>query len=75
MVSFIGKKWRDSSGGIRSVIISKFGDGEQIQPIVLLVVAVYLEVFLQGLIHLFGLSVAFRMITGGEVEFRVQGFP
>ena len=76
MVSFIGEKWRDSSGGIRSIIISKFCDGEQIRPIVLLVVAVYLEVLLQGLIHSFGLSITFRMITGGEVEFHVQqAFP
>ena len=41
MVSFIGKKWSDSSG---VGVLSKFGNGEQIQPIVLLVVAVYLEV-------------------------------
>ena len=75
MVSFIGKKWGDSSGGIRGVIISKLSNGEQIRPIVLLVVAVYLEVLLQGLIHLFGLSVTFGMITGGEVELHVQGFP
>ena len=75
MVSFIGKKWRDSSGGIRGIIISKFGDGEQIQPIVLLVVAVHSEVLLQGLIHLFSLTVTFGVITGGEVELHVQGFP
>ena len=69
------RKWRDSSGSIRGVIISKFGDGEQIWPIVLLVVAVYSEVLLQGLIRLFGLSVAFGMITTGEVELHVQDFP
>ena len=75
MVSFIGKKQRDSSGGIRGVIISKLGNGEQIRRIVLLVAAVYSEVLLQGLIHVSGLSVAFRVITRGEVELHVQGFP
>ena len=75
IISFIGKKRGDSSGGIRGVIISKLSDGEQIQPIVLLVVAVYSEVLLQGLIHLFGLSITFGVITGGEVELHVQGFP
>ena len=75
MVSFIGKKQRDSSGGIRGIIISKFSEGEQIQPIVLLVVAVYLEVLLQSLFHSFCLSIAFGMITRGEVGFHVQGGP
>ena len=74
MVSFVGKKWGDSHGGIRGVIISKLGDGEQIRPIVLLVVAVYSEVLFQSLIHSFGLSVAFGVTTGGKVEFHVQGF-
>ena len=74
MVSFIGKIRRDSSGGIRGIIISKFGDGEQIQPIALLVVAVYSEVLLLSLIHSFGLSVTFGVITGVEVELHVQGF-
>ena len=74
MVSFIGEKRRDSSGGIRGVIISKLGDGEQVRPIVLLVVAVYSEVLLQSLIHSFSLSVTFRVITGGKVEFHVQSF-
>ena len=75
MISFIGEEWRDSSGGIRSIVIGEFCNGEQIQPIVLLVVAVYSKVLLHGLIHAFGLSVAFGMITRGEVEFHVQGFP
>ena len=28
MVSFVGEEQRDSHGGIRGIIISKFGDGE-----------------------------------------------
>ena len=68
------RKMGDSSGGIRGVIISKLGDGEQIRRIVLLVVAIYSEVLFQSLIHLFGLSVALRVIKGGKVEFHVQGF-
>ena len=75
MISFVGKKRGDSCGGIRGIIISKFGDGEQIRPIVLLVVAVHLEVLFQSLIHSFGLSIAFGVITRGKVEFHVQGFP
>ena len=74
MVSFVGKKRGDSRGGIRGIIISKLSNGEQIRPIVLLVVAVYSEVLFQGLIHLFSLSVAFGVITGGKGEFHVQSF-
>ena len=32
------------------------------------------QVLLQGLVHAFGLSVTFRVVTQGEVETDVQGF-
>ena len=74
MVSFVSKERGDSRSSIRGIVIGEFGDGKQIRPIVLLVVAIYSEVLFQGLIHLFGLSVAFGVITGGKMEFHVQGF-
>jgi len=40
---------------------------------VLLVVAVAMEVLLEGLIDVFSLAIAFRMVT--EVELHVEGFP
>ena len=43
-------------------------------PIVLLVIAKYLEVLFQGLISPFGLSVAFRMISRGEMKLHVKCF-
>jgi hypothetical protein len=33
-----------------------------------------MEILFQGLIHAFGLSIAFWVVSGGEVEFHVQGF-
>ena len=75
VVSFIGKERGDSHSGIRSIVVSEFGDRKQIRPIVLLIVAVHSKVLLQSLIHVFGLFIAFGVITGGEVEFHVQGFP
>ena len=36
-------------------------------------VAVDLEVMLECLIHAFSLSIAFGMISGGEVKFHVEG--
>ena len=41
----------------------------------MLVVAVATEVLLEGLIDVFGLAVAFWMVTGSEVELHVKGFP
>ena len=67
MVSFVSKEQGDSRGGIRGIIIGEFGDGKQIRPIVLLVVAIYSEVLFQGLIHSFVQSIAL-VITGGKME-------
>ena len=74
MVSLVGKEWEDSRGGIGGIIISKFCDGKSIRPIVLLVVALYSKVLFQGLIHSFSLSITLGVITGGKMEFHVQGF-
>ena len=66
MVSFVSKEQGDSCGGIRGIVIGELGDRKQIQPIVLLVVAIYSEVLFQGLFHSFGLSVALGVITRGK---------
>ena len=39
-----------------------------------MVIAVDLEVSFQSLVRAFGLSVALRVVTGGEVQFHVQDF-
>ena len=72
MVAFIGKEWRYSSRGIRSVIICKLHDWKEVRPIVLLIVAIDLEVLFQGLVHVFSLSVTLGMITRGEVKLHVK---
>ena len=68
VVSLVGKERGDPCGGIRSIVVRKLSQGQKVRPIVLLVVAIHMEVLLQGLIHMFCLSVAFRMVSRGEVE-------
>ena len=73
MITFVSKERGNTSSGARSIIISKFHQREEFGPIVLLIIAINSNVLFQGLICLFSLSVSFRMITGGEVEFHIQG--
>ena len=73
MITLVSKKWRYSCSCMRSVVVGEFSKWKKFGPIVLLVVAVDLEILFQSLVHSFGLTISFRMITGGEVEFHVQG--
>ena len=41
-------------------------------PVVLLIVAVDSKILFQGLVYTFCLSVAFRVVTRGKVQFHVQ---
>jgi hypothetical protein len=72
MVTFISEEWRDACSSVRGIVIGKLCDWKEVSPIVLLIITVDTEVLLQGLIHLFCLSVAFGVITGGEVELHVE---
>ena len=72
MVAFVGKEGRNSSRGVRSIVIGKLRDWKKVGPVVLLVVAIDLEVLFKGLIRAFGLSVTFRVVPGGEVELHVE---
>ena len=71
MIALIGKEQRDSRSRAWSIIIGEFHKWEECVPIVLLVVAEYLQVLFQGLISLFCLSVTFGVVSGGEVELHV----
>jgi hypothetical protein len=72
MVSLVGEERSDPCGSIWSVVVRKLSQGQKVGPIVLLVVAIRTEVLLQGLVHTFCLSIAFRMVSGGEMETDVQ---
>jgi hypothetical protein len=72
VVSFVGKERGSASGCTQSIVVSKFSEGKEQRPVVLLVVAEYTEVLFECLIESFSLSISFRMIARGEVNLHVQ---
>ena len=74
MVAFVGKEGGNSSSSGRSIVVSKLREQKEIGPVVLLVVAVGAEILFQSLVRAFGLTIAFGVISRGEVESDVEGF-
>jgi len=72
VVPFIGKERGGTSRCARSIVVSKFSEGKEWRPVVLLVVAKYSEVLLESLIESFSLSVSFQMVAQGEVNLHIQ---
>ena len=72
MVAFVGIEGHNAGGSTWRIVLCKLSKWEQVEPIVLLVVAVDSDVLFQSLISSFGLSITFRMITGGEVKLHVE---
>ena len=74
MVAFVGIEGHNAGGSTWRIVLCKLSKWEQVEPIVLLVVAVDSDVLFQNLISLFGLSIrlTFRMITRGEVKLHVE---
>jgi hypothetical protein len=68
----LAKKGEVPVDALQSIVVSKFSEGKERRPVVLLVVAEYMEVLFECLIESFSLSVSFRMIARGEVNLHVQ---
>src|SRR6266481_1598677 len=73
VVALVCKERGNSHGAARRVVVCKLGEGEEAQPVVLLVVAVDTEVLFQSLVSALGLSVTFQVVSRGEVQLHVQG--
>ncbi len=75
MIAFVRKEGRESGGGVWSIVVCELHEWQEFGLVVLLVVAaVDTEVLFQGLVDTFGLSIAFRMISGGEVKVHIESF-
>jgi hypothetical protein len=61
VVSFVGKERGSAGGCTQSVVVSEFSKGKEQRPVVLLVVAEYMEVLFKCLIELFSLSIPVRV--------------
>ena len=75
VVSFVCEERRDSCSSAWGIIVRELCQGQEISPVVLLVIAVNLKVLLQGLVGPFCLSVAFGVVTRCEVELHVEHGP
>ena len=75
VVSFVREEWRDSCSSAGGIIVRELCQGQEIGPVVLLVVAVNPKVLLQGLVGPFCLSVTFRVVTRCEVQLHVEHGP
>ena len=73
VIPLVGIEWGNGGSRAWSIVVSKLREWEQHEPVVLLIVAVDLDVLFQGLISVLGLTITFRMVPRGEVQFHVQG--
>ena len=63
MVAFVCEEQQDTCSCVQGIIVSKLHKRQEFRPIVLLVVTINMQVLLQGLVHVFSLSVTFRVMT------------
>ena len=74
MISFVGKERGYSCSSTWSIVVCEFCKRKKFGPIVLLIIAVYLEVLFQCLVGVFGLSVSFWVISRSEMKLDVESF-
>jgi len=63
IISLISKEWRNTGNSTWSIIVGKLHKRQEFRPVILLVVTIYMEVLLESLIHVFSLSITFKVIT------------
>ena len=74
VISLVSEEWGYSGGSTRGIVVCELREREKLSPVVLLLVAVNPDVLFQCLICAFGLSIAFRMVTGGEMKLHIESF-
>ena len=50
VIAFVGEEWRYSGGSIRSIVVSKLGQGEERTPVIVLIVGIHVEILLHSLV-------------------------
>jgi len=74
MMVLFSKEQESTNGSIGSIIIGKLYKRQKFGPVVLLVVIIYLKVLFQSLVHIFSLSITFRVVTWNKVKIYVQSY-
>lgn len=68
VVAFVCEKWGYAGGGVRGIVVGKFGEGEEVGPVVLLIVDVDSKVLFENLIDVFCLAIGFGVIGCGKIR-------
>jgi len=63
MIFLISNEWRDTSSNTKSIVVRKICKQQEFRPVFLLVITIYTEILLKCLVHIFGLSITFGIIT------------
>ena len=74
MITFVSKERGNTGSSGGSVVIRKLRNRKKTGPIVLLVVAISTKILFESLVNTFSLTIAFRVVPGGEVELHVKEF-
>ena len=72
IITIVGKERGDLSRRVRGIVVGELGDGEEVCPVVLLIVGVHPEVGLQCLVRALGLAVGLGVECSGEIQLHVQ---
>ena len=74
VISLVSEEWGYSGGSTWGIVVCELHKQEELSPVVLLIIAVNPDALFQCLISAFGLSIAFRMVTGDEVKLHIKSF-
>src|SRR5882672_9194386 len=70
--ALVGKEGGDHGGQMRSIVVCEFGEGQEVDPVVLLVVDVYPKILFQDLVDSFSLPVGLWVVGCREIGLDTQ---
>jgi hypothetical protein len=68
MIARISKEWADSGGGVVLIILGEFSFREEINPVILSLINIVLQVHLDKLVDDFRLTISLWMVGGRIFE-------
>ena len=67
MKTHVSEEWGDHGCRVRGIVVHELGQGQEVNPVILLIIDVHLKVLLQDLVDPFGLAVGLRVIGHQKV--------
>src|SRR5882672_11914581 len=65
--ALVGEEGGDHGSRMRSIVVYEFGKGQEVDPVILLVVDVYPKILFQDLVNSFGLPIGLWVVGSGEI--------